>query len=548
MVSPQDLSAYEEAMSLGATGVEVVTIPRPRNYSKSTTEVKEKSLAVRAMKRENTREQQKTIIALEAINVKREFLCVVIFGIIMTFITLALASIAFGLPEWRLYKVDKRFNHAVDPDLFPCKRDSSVSTCQFKYSRCRGMFVTCYTKPKNDLNLLYPPSMFTLPYANGDDCIWEQKYNIQGTSIVIKDNCGQDPNIADAASLVSLNTNLMRAHWMCWVLALVMLLTAFILALVSFKCIRVLGLMLAALFALIATLLLVAGMGLFHGYIHIEENLLPCPPFYATLKKDIYKNLLLNTGIVFGMSFWMGWISVCTGLVAAAFLLGAACKRRSSMLVINKALDCLRDLNKDEKLDKKYEQVQERIRRKEKEAELKIEEKNLKRMSQQPRMMDFGMMPPLMYNPRISDSHFHYRKIDEDKAMLEKLELEKAQMQDKYALFEKKCEKRLKKIEGKLKKEVEVEKQKLELEKKRVIESAKDREGRPKQKRRWMGRFGRKEQVGYYSEESDISSDERYEKRASSVGERVPTRCSVLSGGICNDPYTLHLPTGGNKY
>lgn len=105
MVSPQDLSAYEEAMSLGATGVEVVTIPRPRNYSKSTTEVKEKSLAVRAMKRENTREQQKTIIALEAINVKREFLCVVIFGIIMTFITLALASIAFGLPEWRLYKV-----------------------------------------------------------------------------------------------------------------------------------------------------------------------------------------------------------------------------------------------------------------------------------------------------------------------------------------------------------------------------------------------------------------------------------------------------------
>ena len=142
------------------------------------------------------------------------------------------------------------------------------------------------------VNAAYPSSVFTLPYIGGMSCVWQLKYNIQNTPIVIKDNCDQSSN-TDYSSLADLNTSetlfttplfrskpsnlaplnkvlkgvlqffqlepfsffpdLMRAHWMCFALAVLLLALALALALISFRYLRVAGLIWAGAFTLVAS-------------------------------------------------------------------------------------------------------------------------------------------------------------------------------------------------------------------------------------------------------------------------------------------------------
>ena len=186
--SPSSVGNFSSMLNVGSEGMEVVAPAA----AKTTKQIKEENIAARAFKRENEREVQKTVIALEARNIKRQFLCVVIFGVIMLCITLLMACVSFGTPEWRVYKVNSKsgstprnwnhkpflysklsriqinlkhvymltsrnmtgfsllrqvgdgFNAAFTPDIFPCRKDSSLNTCQFRLSRKRGLFSTCY--------------------------------------------------------------------------------------------------------------------------------------------------------------------------------------------------------------------------------------------------------------------------------------------------------------------------------------------------------------------------------------------------------------------
>ena len=95
------IPSYPDPSIVGDSGVEVVVSQK----AKTTNEVKEQSIAGRAIDREAERVVQKTVIALEANNIKKQFLCIVVFGILLLLLSTIMAAIAFGTPEWRLYKV-----------------------------------------------------------------------------------------------------------------------------------------------------------------------------------------------------------------------------------------------------------------------------------------------------------------------------------------------------------------------------------------------------------------------------------------------------------
>ena len=51
------------------------------------------------------------------------------------------------------------------------------------------------------------PNALTLPWVNGWNCVWEQKYNLQITPITVEANCANDPSQKNGQAMVDTNTS-----------------------------------------------------------------------------------------------------------------------------------------------------------------------------------------------------------------------------------------------------------------------------------------------------------------------------------------------------
>ena len=228
----------------------------------------------------------------------------------------------------------------------------------------------------------------------------------------------------------------------------------------------------------------------------------------------------------------MGWVSATTSFVAGCFLFGAAIKRMASKKVIDRAFDRLKDLNKDEKLDRKYEEMQRKIRRKEQEKEMKFQKQQMKQMQ--------TVVPQnIILDPRTLPV-----KNTPDVGLINKLKLENLALEDQYENFKEKCEQRLKKLENEMLTDLEYDRKKLEIEKMRVIEDAKKRNRGSFDERRDQRWLGYLQPIDDFSKEDKFNiRSNGYFKRANSLEDR---NNGCIQATRCDDPYTLHLPTGRN--
>ncbi|ESO12257.1 hypothetical protein HELRODRAFT_158735 [Helobdella robusta] len=512
--------------------------------------------------RDSERENQKVVMAMEVDNIKHGQACVMGFGISFLILALISALVAFGTPDWRIYTVNpnKADKNSV---LYICDPNNpSISTCPFYASRRRGLFTTCYS----DQSLLqfFPQNVIASPWVTGDWCVWEQKYNLQSSPLKIDDNCGQDANFKNSQLMVMINANLMRTQWLAFAIAILMLFLAIVFALMSQCEIRVCGSLLAAVMTLISTFLLIVGMAFFHGYTYMEEEVLRCPPFYATIKKDIYKTLYQGTDISFGFSFFLGWLSVGLDILATCFLMVGGCQRRESQKKIDKAEERLVQIAKEEKAEKKVEEIESKRRRKEQERKLKKEEKNMNSRRGQdqsrPRSFFANLLPSISARAKqelsnFSDSEINYNsknKLEDSRLKYEKkIREQKKTFNEWEEEQEAKFEEMKKKFWNKKERELD------DLEKGAKDSIRVDR-NKSKVKTRKPAKEKRQSKDSSSDSQSD-SDDDNYYRNRSSYNRRYSfdnikkwnPQCGKIIGtgpfmqhNSCCDPFTLHLPTG----
>lgn len=235
--------------------------------------------------------------------------CSLTSGIIFGVIALVVVALSFATDQWINCRVSSNGTGLIGGPLYNC------TYCpEMFHNRSRGLFRTCY--PDSNPNWINEYSYLRNSLVDSI-CLAERGYAVSPG----------DPNAQTAyysnwASYYERRIDMMRTHWVMFLLAIVLLFLSCFLGILGCWKLKMTIIVATALLLLISTSAVAIGMGLFHGYYYLEKYKIIQAPFLGfILQSSAYSTLLNATSCGFGFSYALGWIGLATSFIAFAFFL-----------------------------------------------------------------------------------------------------------------------------------------------------------------------------------------------------------------------------------